>query len=148
MDREWTLARTDRQTIDDGILGELFTGDQAHFCFTLERPEVAITAGRYRVRLTVSTRAQRGELWTPRQDFKLPEILGVVGRSGLRLHALNEPRQSLGCPGVGFSHTDRSITTSRPALEKLIDVLQAADDHDDAVWLTISEPEQVTAARV
>ena len=45
----------------------------------------AIPAGRYRVVLTVSDRAVRGSLWSPRSDHKLPLLLDVPGFEGIRM---------------------------------------------------------------
>src|SRR5216117_544362 len=83
-----------------------FLGVNGKFeCFTLERPLEslvhAIPDGEYPVKITVSGRAERGELWSPRNgvdlpetDLALPELLDVPGRTAIRIHALNQVSQT------------------------------------------------------
>lgn len=106
-------------------------------CFTLERQLVAITPGRYRVLLTPSARAERRELWSPdEKNHVLPLIDGVKGRSGLRIHALNEPAESDGCLGVGLDRGMGRIFQSRAALRDLMKKLFAVPK-TQAIWITI-----------
>jgi hypothetical protein len=114
--------------------------DGIYFCHTLENAAKAIPAGAYRVTLTTSGRAQRGELWTPRQDHALPEILEVPDRTAIRVHALNAPEQSEGCVGVGFTQTERGIGSSRAALTQLL-----AEWRDGPMTIEDAPPEGVLA---
>lgn len=107
--------------------------------YTLEREAVMFPPGAYSMRLTPSERAKAGTLWTPRSDFRLPEIIGVVGRTGIRAHALNEASQSDGCVGVGASHTATTIADSRPELEIVCSMLSAAEIRRDSVGLVVTE---------
>jgi hypothetical protein len=61
----------------------------------------AIPAGRYRVVLTVSDRAARGSLWSPRPDHKLPLLPDVHGFEGIRIHSGTTDRDTEGCILVG-----------------------------------------------
>jgi hypothetical protein len=142
---EWVVARTDKVTTDNDIIGEFFVdGQAARVCWTLERTNVSIPPGRYPLRLTYSSRAAAGTLWTPRTDYRLPEICSVPGRIGIRVHAANEAKQLEGCVAVGDDHTAHTITGSRDALTRICALLAAAEaDHTD-VWITISVPTQVT----
>lgn len=81
----------------NAICGELLI-DNRWFCSTLERTDVAIPAGFYPVTLTVSPRF--GEI--------LPLIGNVVGRTGIRIHAGNYPRDTAGCILVGVANTGNS----------------------------------------
>ena len=132
-----------RPTVDGAILGDLFL-DGVRFCFTLEREAVAIPPGTYPVLFTVSARAAQGSLWTPDPDHRLPLIDQIPGRTGVRLHALNEARQSDGCPGVGYEahdatrpQTGPTITAARLALADLLDHLKPAWKWNQAVTITV-----------
>ena len=107
--------------------------------FTLERAAVMIPAATYTVTLTTSERAIKGELWTPLADKRLPELQHVPGRSGIRIHALNEAKQSQGCIGVGRAHTATRITDSRLALTDLCHRLVAAETRHEDVQMEITD---------
>jgi Family of unknown function (DUF5675) len=73
----------------------------------------AIPAGRYRVALTVSDRAARGSLWSPRPDHNLPLLLDVHGFEGIRIHSGNTDRNTEGCILVGRSRAVDAIIVRR-----------------------------------
>lgn len=83
-----------KQPQGNAICGELLI-DNRWFCSTLERTDVAIPAGFYPVTLTMS----------PRFREVLPLIGNVVGRTGIRIHAGNYPRDTAGCILVGVAST-------------------------------------------
>lgn len=120
--------------IDDAIPGRFYI-DHVEECYSLERVGVEIPVGVYRVTITQSARALKGSLWSPRSDAGLPLIL-VSGREGIRIHALNDAKQSDGCVGVGKLRDGARILSSRVALvaviRKIEDGLKAGD-----VWLTV-----------
>lgn len=126
-----------RQPAIDGALPGDLSIDGVWAYFTMERAAVAIASGRYRVRLTVSTRAMIGQLWSPDPDDRLPLIENVSGRSGLRFHALNEAAESDGCIGVGQQRMGVTIRRSRPALFDFMATLAAAEKAHEEIWLTI-----------
>lgn len=134
-----------RPATDGAILGDLFI-DGARFSFTLERLAVCIPPGRFRVRLTVSRRAIRGELYTPDPQNRLPLIEDVPGRDAIRLHAFNTASQSLGCVGVGDdvdatlearAHRAATLEHSRAALDLLVARIDAAEQRNEDVFITI-----------
>lgn len=134
MTQEWTVTRG---TPDgEAIVGDFDFGSGPS-CSSLERVAVAIPEGRYRVALTVSGRATRGELWAPYPDHRLPELLQVPGRTAARIHAFNTAKESLGCIGVGTDHTATEIEHSRPAVTRVVNELVAAERNGDEVWLTV-----------
>ncbi len=85
----------------NAICGELLI-DNHWFCSTLERTDVAIPAGFYPVTLTMS----------PRFGEVLPLIGNVVGRTGIRIHAGNSPRDTAGCILVGVASTGDADASS------------------------------------
>lgn len=127
-------------------------------CYTLEDPvredpnpttpvnegkiygETAIPAGRYRVELTFSARAKAGTLWTPRADFKLPELLEVPGFTGIRMHAGNRAKDTLGCILLGQHRTTDEVTQSRAALVAFLPKLEAGLK-SGPVYIRIEQPE-------
>lgn len=120
-------------------IGELYV-DGEHIADTLEdrvRPEgekvygkTAISEGTYEVKLTYS----------PRFKKILPEILNVPNFSGIRIHSLNKAEESEGCIGVGeWNGKDTNwISNSRKAFEKLMSLLQKAEDKKESITITIN----------
>lgn len=122
---ELVLKRTDADKYRTH--GELFV-DGDSFCRTLEdgpahlggEGKGCIPAGRYEVKLTWSSAAKVGHLWTPWPDFQLPLLVGVSGFEGVRIHAGNTAKDTEGCVLVGLGYTTDALTQSRPALIKLM----------------------------
>lgn len=130
---ELLLIRTDQN--EKRTFGELAIGAGAlRFCYTLELPK-PIPAGTYKVKLTVSGRATRGELWSPRKDFTLPELVNVPGHEGIRVHAGNTVKDTKLCILVGFDRVVAldSLVQSRTALEALMNKIT------DPCFITITE---------
>ena len=76
--------------------------------------------------MTTSARAQRGELWTPAPDWRLPLVLNVPGYEGIRIHAGNLPKDTQGCILVGDTRAEGAVYQSRTALTRLIEALVAS----------------------
>jgi Steigviridae/Suoliviridae L,D-carboxypeptidase/transpeptidase len=122
--------------VGDTLMGDLLVDGGGHLC-TLENAAHQIPVGRYRVLLTVSGRASRGELWSPRRDFVLPLIAGVPGRDGIRIHAGNAAGDSSGCVLVGQARTVDRLVHAQLALSNLMDRLEAATS---TIWLAVCDP--------
>ena len=120
-------------------IGELLVNDK-HLCDTLEdrvRPEgekvygkTAIPEGTYEVKLTHS----------PRFKKILPEILNVPNFSGIRIHTGNSSKDTEGCILVGTWDGEKEdwISDSRIAFEKLMSLLQKAEDKKESITITIN----------
>ena len=120
-------------------IGELWVND-THLCDTLEdrvRPEgekiygkTAIPEGTYEVKLTHS----------PRFKKILPEILNVPNFSGIRIHTGNSSKDTEGCILVGTWDGEKEdwISDSRIAFEKLMSLLQKAEDKKESITITIN----------
>lgn len=115
-------------------LGILFVEDGTNGqCYTLENTKYLIPMGEYPLEFTVSGRAQRGTLWTPDREKRLPEII-VPGRTGIRVHAENSVRlvsevmqewSLMGCIAVGVEVIPPgTLAQSRAALIPLVQSLQ------------------------
>ena len=107
----------------------------------------AIPAGRYPIALTVSARAQRGELWCPAQEthphdkttWVLPLICGVPDRDGIRAHAANRASQLKGCIAPGSTRDGMEISGSRTALIRVMAKIQVALDRGEPVMLDVMD---------
>lgn len=119
-------------------IGELYA-DREHIADTLEdrvRPEgekvygkTAIPEGTYEVKLTYS----------PRFKKILPEILNVPNFSGIRIHCGNSSADSSGCVLVGTWDGEKEdwIRDSKIAFNKLMSLLQSAEDKKESITITI-----------
>lgn len=117
--RRWETSKS--------ICGELYIDGQLE-CFTLEPSRQnpvhpghpAIPAGTYKVIITPS----------PHLGYLTPEVLDVPGRTDIRIHVGNYPKDSLGCTLVGESHLEDYIGGSRNAFTALMMLLRTADTID------------------
>lgn len=136
-----TVLLSRRQTGDGGTFGELFVNGK-FFAFTLEPDEdrpshPAIPVGVYKVIVTLSARFKR----------RLPLIVGVPGRTGIRIHPGNLESDTEGCILLGTSQTAHGIGNSRVACEKFQTVLEQALERGETVLLSVIDgPESVKAA--
>lgn len=141
---EMTVIRYDFDAED--TIG-LMLVDDAFECYTLEDNDrglssqmsaeeiasnkiygrTAIPTGTYKVAWTYSPKFQRF----------LPEILGVPGYVGIRMHAGNKADDTDGCVLTGEIAAQDSIQASQLALSKLLPKIEAACAKDDC-WITIT----------
>ena len=122
------LLNLTRKPSSNGCTFGILTVDGQNPVYTLERPEVQIPPGTYSVEITFSPRFQR----------PLPLLDGVPGRTDIRIHSGNWPRDTDGCILVGLGIGRDMITESRAALDPLVTQIQEAVDSGDAVTITIS----------
>lgn len=99
-------------------LGDVF------FCYGLENQKKLFQPGVYKVALTPSGRAAKGTLWTPWDNFVLPELLNVPGRTAIRIHAANEEKQLEGCIALGMDRAAGKLLHSRAAIEMYMERVQ------------------------
>ena len=132
---ELLLERTEKtKTYTAGRLSFVNELGKAYFCDTLEpslhptnhlRPK-AIPAGRYAVAVT----------WSPKFKRWLPLLLNVPNRSGIRIHAGNNPEDSSGCILLGRALLPGHVYNSRSTLEKLMQRLKERPE-GEAIYITI-----------
>ena len=132
---ELLLERTEKtKTYTAGRLSFVNELGKAYFCDTLEpslhptnhlRPK-AIPAGRYDVAVT----------WSPNFKRWLPLLLKVPNRSGIRIHAGNNPEDSSGCILLGRALLPGHVYNSRSTLEKLMQRLKERPE-GEAIHITI-----------
>ena len=132
---ELLLERTEKtKTYTAGRLYVVNELGKAYFCDTLEpslhptnhlHPK-AIPAGRYAVAVT----------WSPKFKRWLPLLLNVPYRSGIRIHAGNNPEDSSGCILLGRALLPGHVYNSRSTLEKLMQRLKERPE-GEAIHLTV-----------
>lgn len=134
-------------------IGDLLI-DGELFCHTLEPPEKAhtlpadiqavskgfIPVGTYRVVITPSPEAVRGELWSPCGEHLLPLLLDVPGFDGIRIHAGNAGVETRGCVLVGSWLGGEFLSGSRDVLTSLMVKLIDAKDEGQSIDIEICAP--------
>lgn len=107
------------------IIGVLLVDDQEE-CYTLEPARTdpvnpghpCIPAGTYELILTFS----------PHFKMITPEVLNVPGRTNIRIHPGNYPKDTLGCTLAGITKGIDAVYTSKIAFEKLMTLLKTTND--------------------
>ena len=132
---ELLLERTEKtKTYTAGRLYVVNELGKAYFCDTLEpslhptnhlHPK-AIPAGRYDVAVT----------WSPKFKRWLPLLLKVPNRSGIRIHAGNNPEDSSGCILLGRALLPGHVYNSRNTLERLMQRLKERPE-GEAIHITV-----------
>jgi hypothetical protein len=113
------------------VTGEMWIDGQFE-CYTLEPSRLTpvhpghpcIPAGRYKVILTLS----------PHLGYVCPEVLDVPGRTKIRWHIANFPKDLEGCVGVGLGVTTDAVTESKKAFERLMALLRNYATNIEAVY--------------
>lgn len=124
---------------DKFTLGSLLV-DGKHFGFTCEDTDrkmenggekvygqTAIPRGTYPLVITFSHRFQKD----------MPELLGVKGFEGIRIHGGNNSTQSLGCILLGVNRTQDGCSNCKSINDRLISLLEAAEDAGEKSWITV-----------
>lgn len=114
-------------------------------CFTLEDTirdvkiagETCIPPGTYEVIINVS----------PRFNKLLPRLIDVPGFTGILIHSGNTKDDTKGCILVGQRLNGEEIArgTSRAAFSSLFEKMLAAQQIDEPITITITNPEPVHA---
>ena len=114
------------------LFGQLYV-DGEYFCDTLENTDYAIPTGFYRLRVTMS----------PRFKIFLPILDGVIGRTGIRIHAGNTIDHTEGCILVGEADLPNlRLLSSLKTLHRLCDVLlNHKNTTNDEMYIEILEPD-------
>ena len=112
------------------LFGQLYV-DGEYFCDTLENTDYAIPTGFYRLRVTMS----------PRFKIFLPILDGVIGRTGIRIHAGNTIDHTEGCILVGEADLPNlRLLSSLKTLHRLCDVLlNHKNTTNDETYIEVSE---------
>lgn len=99
--------------------------------------ETAIPTGRYRI-----TMHRKSPKYSQKKQYEkcggyVPCILNVPGYSGILIHIGNWAKDSLGCVLVGENKVKGGVVNSTTWFWKLYDLLKAADERGEEIWITI-----------
>lgn len=104
---------------------------------TLEPSKVIIPDGEYLVRLSLSPTFSKKYPYTVNLGGKVPEIIGISGHFGLRIHVGNYPSDTKGCILIGEQGTDCSVINSSLAYRKFCANLSLLMNDNPNVFFTI-----------
>lgn len=123
-----TLEDTDRglyQSMPTGIINSVKVAGKT-----------AIPKGRYRVALSVSPKF-KSRTWAKKYGGRVPEVLGVKGFTGIRIHPGVDSGQTDGCPLTGDNTLVGKLTNSAARFHELMSRLVPAWESGEEIWLTI-----------
>lgn len=104
---------------------------------TLEPPKVIIPNGEYLVRLSLSPTFSKKYPYTVVLGGKVPEIIGIPGHSGLRIHVGNYPSETRGCILIGQKGTESSVVNSSLAYRQFCAIFSELQIDNPNVFFTI-----------
>jgi len=151
---ELTLRRKWKKS--EYTVGKLYVGEQ-EFADTLEDTDrglsdsmdtstvknrkvygkTAIPAGTYTVEMTWSSKFH-ARAWCRKYGGMCPQIMGVKGFEGIRIHPFNRAEESLGCIAVGKNTKKGTVTQSTKYFQMLVDdVILPTTRRGEKVTITI-----------
>lgn len=99
----------------------------------------AIPYGRYEMCLSVSPKF-KNRPWAEKYDGLVPEILGVPGFSGIRIHPGSNSSETNGCLLPGMNKAVGKVLESLKAYYNLMDFyLKPAHDRGQKMYITITK---------
>lgn len=149
--------RLHRKWRKDGYsIGRLFVNNE-YFCNTCEdtdrglssdmttkeieeRKKKGITAipyGRYEITLKMQSAKYKDKKAYQSIKGYLPRLKNVKGYSGILIHIGNFPKDTDGCILVGENKVKGGVCNSTIWFWKLYDLLKAAADNGEKIWITI-----------
>ena len=153
---ELTLYRKYRK--DTYTIGKLYVNGK-YFCETVEDKdrdlyqamsleeiqrikvygETAIPYGRYRISMKRKSPKYSEKKQYAKCKGYVPYLRDVPGFSGVLIHIGNWPTDSCGCILPGENKVKGGVVNSTTWFWKLYDLLKAADERGEEIWLTIQK---------
>lgn len=99
--------------------------------------ETAIPYGRYEITMKVQSPKYKAYKQYQKCKGYLPRLKNVKGYSGVLIHIGNWPKDSAGCILVGKNEVKGAVVNSTYWFWKLYDILKAASDKGEKIWITI-----------
>lgn len=105
---------------------------------TLEPSIPIIPVGAYLLRPTYSPSFSNKYPYNKVLDGRVPEVVGVTGHSGVRLHVGNFPSNTRGCILLGLRGTDSQVDQSAVAYKNFCSILsQFMTDNPNVFFVLI-----------
>ena len=82
--------------------------------------QTAIPAGTYKVTMSVSAK-YKDRSWAKKYNGLVPEIVGVPGYSGVRIHPANKASEVEGCVAIGENKVRGGVINSQKTYFELMD---------------------------
>lgn len=100
--------------------------------------ETAIPTGTYNIRMDIKSPKYSLLSWYKNLcNGYMPRLENVPGWSGILIHPLNTPDQTLGCLGVGKNTQVGKLTDSKNTFAKLYKKMKSAYDKGESIKITI-----------
>lgn len=90
---------------------------------TLEPSQPIIPCGAYLLRLSHSPSFSSKYPYNKVLDGNVPEVIGIKGHSGVRIHVGNYPSDTKGCILLGLSGTDSQVVDSAIAYKNFCSII-------------------------
>lgn len=104
---------------------------------TLEPSKPVIPDGKYLINFSYSPTFSKKYPYTVVLGSKVPEVIGVTGHSGLRIHVGNYPSDTKGCILLGTVGTDSSVLNSSLAYRNFCACVQRFNIDNPNTFYTI-----------
>lgn len=98
--------------------------------------KTAIPKGTYKVVLSVSPKF-KNRAWAKKYGGLVPEIVGVKGWTGVRIHPANSAEELLGCCATGDNTVVGKVTNSTKRYYELMDKLVPAWEKGEEITIDI-----------
>lgn len=126
-----TIEDRDRDLYQD--MGDAGVREKKVYC------ETAIPYGRYRVTMKVQSPKFANKKQYAKCKGYIPRLLDVPGFEGILIHIGNYAKDSCGCILVGENTKKGAVLKSTYWYWKLYDILKAADDRGEEIWITVQK---------
>ena len=98
----------------------------------------AIPKGRYRIDMDTISPKFKNRSWATPYGGKIPRLVDVPCWTGVLIHPLSTPNDSLGCVGCGENKIKGKIINSQKTFFRLMDEhLVPAHNKGEEIWITI-----------
>lgn len=125
------------ESVEDKDRGLNDTMSEAYINTRKVYGKTAIPTGTYEIKLTYSP-SFASRAWGKKYGGKVPQLMNVKGFTGVRIHPLNKPEDSLGCLGFGRNLEKGKVLQATEYYYKLMDnYIIPASKKNEKIEITI-----------
>lgn len=125
-------------TLEDRDRGLTSRMSTAQVCGVKVKGETAIPTGRYLVNMKTVSPRFGGRAQYAFCKGRLPRLCSVPGFDGVLIHCGNTAKDTEGCVLVGENKAVGKVLNSTATFKRLYEMLKAADERGEKIWITIS----------